>query len=500
METSATVIAVFVAYFLLVLLLGLYHRKGIATQEDFSVAGRKVSFWPMIGTVVGTNIGGGTLVAVTAGAYETGLTAAVPFLSAYAFTMVWALLFVRYINRIKQFTLPDFFALRFGERVRVPAAVFTMARSVVLTGMQILAMAGVMSVVLGWSMELSMVVSVLVTVVYCLMGGMRSVIVTDGVQTILQTIGPIVLVIALFADVGTAPLTQPSVAGTWNPAATGWGVFFGVIAASGPYYFIYQPMWQRAYAAKDERTAFRGMTIGTLLSFASLLLPVLVGVLARDMVPDSVAPEQALSFLYLNQMPTWVGALFAVSLVGSIMSVLDSMVLDATANFVRDIYQKRMGVNDQARLVRGARLCTIAVCGIGLLLAFTIPDLSQLFVLGNGVATGGLFVVAVAAWLSRRATTTGAWWAIVGGGTATVAVAVASWVVNGDPAAGFLGITPVYAAFLVGAAALIIGSLLSKPDRTADPDATHMASQRSSTAAEPPAAHAPQPNREEGHQ
>ncbi|MQA06325.1 MAG: hypothetical protein GEV07_27615 [Streptosporangiales bacterium] len=214
------------------------------------------------------------------------------------------------------------------------------------------------------------------------------------------------------------------------------------------------------------------MTIGTALSFVSLLLPVLIGVLARAAVPEGTDPAQALPYLYLEQMPTWVGALFAVSLVGAIMSVLDSMVLDATANFVRDIYQRRGGVTDQAKLVRAARLCTVVVCGIGLLLAFTIPDLNQLFVLGNGVATGGLFVVAAAAWLSRRATTTGAWWAIVGGGSATVAVAVASWVVNGDAALGFFGITPVYAAFGVAAIAIVVGSLVSRPDPTADPEAT----------------------------
>jgi solute:Na+ symporter, SSS family len=471
-ETSVVVVVAFVAYFAAVLGLGLYHRRDISTQEDFSVAGRKVSFWPLVGTVVGTNIGGGTLIAVTAGAFETGISAALPFLSAYGFVMVWALLFVRYVNRLRQYTLPDFFALRFGERVRVPAALFTMSRSVILTGMQILAMAGVMSVVLGWSLGLSMIVSVVVTVAYCLMGGMRSVIVTDGLQTILQTIGPIVLLAILLRQVGTDPLTQPTVRDTWNVASAGWGVFFGVVAASGPYYFIYQPMWQRAYAAKDERTAHRGMVVGTILSFLSLLLPVMIGVLARAVVPADVAPAQALPHLYLQQMPTWAGALFAVSLVGAIMSVLDSMVLDATANFVRDIYQKRMRVLDEGKLVRAGRICTVVVCALGLMMAFAVTDLSQLFVLGNGLATGGLFVVAVAAWLSRRATATGAFWAIVAGGVATVACAAASWVVHGDAAQGFYGFTPVYAAFVVGTAAIVLGSWRSGQSPGENPEAT----------------------------
>lgn len=474
MQGSPLVVTVFVAYFVFVIALGFWHRRDITTQDDFSVAGRKVTFWPLVGTVVGTNIGGGTLIAVTAGAFETGLSAALPFLSAYIFVMIWALLFARYINRIRQFTLPDFFVMRFGERVRVPAALFTISRSVILTGMQILAMAGVMSVVLGWGMNVSMIVSVLVTLLYCLLGGMRSVIVTDGLQTILQTIGPVVLVAILLGEVGTDPLTNPSVPQTWDVAALGWGAFFGVVAASGPYYFIYQPMWQRAYSAKDEDTAHRGMILGTVLSFLSLLLPILVGVLARPVVPGDIEPAQALTFLYLEHLPDWAGALFAVSLVGAVMSVLDSMVLDATANFVRDIYQKRLGVQDEARLVLAARVATIVVCAVGLAMAMAVPDLGQLFVLGNGLATGGLFIVAVAAWFSRRATATGAWATVIFGGTATAAVAVASWAVHGTPETGFAGITPVYAGFIVGAAAMVIGSWLTTHEAGEDLESTHI--------------------------
>lgn len=486
METSAVIIVVFIAYFIAVLLLGLYHRRDISTQDDFSVAGRKVSFWPLVGTVVGTNIGGGTLIAITAGAFETGLSAALPFLSAYVFTMIWALLFVRYIHRIRQFTLPDFLALRFGERIRVLAALFTMSRAVILTGMQILAMGGVMSVVLGWSVGLSMIVSTVVTAAYCLMGGMRSVIVTDGLQTILQTIGPIILIVFLLSRTGVAPLTNPSVPDTWNIATAGWGVFLGIIAASGPYYFIYQPMWQRAYSAKDEQTAHSGMVVGTILSFVSVLLPIFIGVLGRGVVPGNVEPAQALPFLYLQELPTWAGALFAVSLVGAIMSVLDSMVLDATANFVRDIYQKRFGVVDEAKLVRGGRICTVVVCGIGLLMAFAVTDLGQLFVLGNGVATGGIFIVALAAWLSKRSTANGAFWAIAAGGTATIVVACASWVVYGDPSLGFYGIVPVYAGFIAGTIAIVIGSWRSDHSPDEKPEATLYSERRRTQISEGP--------------
>lgn len=477
MGGSVYVIIAFVAYFGGILGLGAYHSRKVKNEEDFLVSGRNVGFWLMLGTIVGTNVGGGTMLAITAGSYTDGISSLWPFLSAYFFILIWALLFVRYVNRIKQFTLPDFLVLRFGERVRVPSALFTMLRSIVLAGLQILAMASVMSVVLGWSLNLSMAVAFAVTVVYCLLGGLYSVIITDFIQTILQTVGPLILLILVISAAGgfgeifsAATEANPDAFNLFSP---GGGVILGLIAASGPYYFVYQPMWQRAYAAKDENTAYKSMVWGTLLSFATVLLPVGIGISATVVAPDNLAGSEVLPYLYLERFPPLVGAIFAVSLVGAIMSVLDSMVLDGTANFVRDIYQKNINPQaTQARLVTMGRISVVVISALGLLMAILLPDLILLFVLANALAAGGLVIPAFAAWISQRATGTGAFWSIVGGGLGTILWAAASWITQGSPEQPIFGINAVYVGFFVGALLMILLSWMTPHSETENPDAT----------------------------
>jgi SSS family solute:Na+ symporter len=477
MDVSIYVVAVFIAYFAAVLALGAYHARSVSNAEDFLVSGRNVGFWLLLGTILGTNVGGGTMVALTAGAYSDGVSALWPFLSAYLFIFVWALLFVRYVNRIRQFTLPDFLVLRFGERVRVPAAIFTMIRAIVLTGLQILAMASVMSVVLDLSLGLSMAISFGVTVVYCLLGGLYSVIVTDAVQTVLQTVGPIMLLVLVLSQVGNlgevfsaSPGFNPE---AWNLLSPGWGVVLGLIAASGPYYLVYQPMWQRAYAARDEDTAYKSMLWGTVLSFVTVLIPIVLGIAANAVVPEGTEPSQVLPFLYLQQFPPLVGALFAVSLVGAIMSVLDSMVLDGTANLVRDVYQRKINPNATERqMVRVGRMAVVLISTLGLAMAIALPNLILLFVLANALAAGGLVIPAIAAWVSREATSSGAFWSIVGGGVATIGWSLAGWVAEGTPEQPFLGINAIYVGFAVGALLLVAVSALTPHSSDENADAT----------------------------
>ncbi|REC95325.1 sodium:solute symporter family protein [Kushneria indalinina] len=477
MGITAYVVPVLVVYFALILGLGYYHSRKIENSEDFLVSGRNTGFWVLAGTIVGTNVGGGTMIGISAEAYRSGVSAIWPVLPSLIFIGLWTFLFVRYINRIRQVTLPDFLVLRFGERVRVPAAIFTMLRSIVLTGMQILAMASVVSTVLGWSMTASIIFSFVVTVGYCLLGGLHTVMVTDAIQTVIQTLGPLLIVTLIvfgLTQSGTlsdqAATLDPSMWNVWEP---GWVVILGFIAASGPYYLIYQPMWQRVYAARDENTAVKSMAWGTVFSFLTVLLPITIGILAHLVAPADMDPNRILPWLYLEYFPPLVGSFFAVSLIAAIMSVLDSMVLDGSANLVRDIYQKRLNPRASERqLIRMGRVSILIISTLGLLMALALPNLIVLWVFANALAAGGIVVPALAAWFFKRATSRGAFWAIVGGGVGTAFWGGVNWVMTGDPGTPWLGISPVYVGFVISTALLIIISRNTPHGPDENPEST----------------------------
>ncbi|WP_040978426.1 sodium:solute symporter family protein [Oceanobacillus jeddahense] len=477
MSITAYIIPMFIIYFAFIIILGFYHSKGIKNSDDFLVDGRKTGFWVLVGTIVGTNVGGGTMIGMTGEAYQMGVSALWPILPMIVFVLIWTFLFVKYINRIRQVTLPDFLVLRFGESVRIPSALLTMLRSIVMTGMQILAMASIISATLGWDTSASLAFSFIVTVVYCILGGMHTVMVTDAIQTVIQTIGPLlilgILLYSLTVSGSVSQVTSEIDPSFWNLWEPGWVVIFGFIAASGPYYLVYQPMWQRVYSAKDESTAFKSMLWGTIFSFITCLLPVAIGILANAVAPSGIAPDSVLPWMYLEYFPPLIGSFFAVSLIAAIMSVLDSMVLDGSANLVRDVYQKRINPDaTNKQLVFMGRIAVVIISTIGLLLAIALPNLIVLWVFANTLAAGGIVIPALAAWFFKKATAKGAFWSIVLGGTGTLGWGLINWWATGSPDTPYFGIHPVYVGFVLSLLALILFSMNSPHSPEENPEAT----------------------------
>ena len=95
---------VFIAvYFAIIELIGYYYSKRMKSMDDFLMAGRNLGTWVLVGTIVGTNIGGGTVMGLTGAGTTQGLSGVWTGLFAYIFIFIWAILFAKYTNRIKQY-------------------------------------------------------------------------------------------------------------------------------------------------------------------------------------------------------------------------------------------------------------------------------------------------------------------------------------------------------------------------------------------------------------
>lgn len=99
----------------------------IKTYDDYNVAGRNVSIIPLILTMMGTAIGGSTILGFTTSGYLLGLGRSWEILPAYivvAFLIIFMLKPIRSIGaRYSMVTIPDYTALRYGEGARVPSAI-----------------------------------------------------------------------------------------------------------------------------------------------------------------------------------------------------------------------------------------------------------------------------------------------------------------------------------------------------------------------------------------
>ncbi|HKV82122.1 MAG TPA: hypothetical protein VJP02_28495, partial [Candidatus Sulfotelmatobacter sp.] len=195
-------------YFALVLAIGFYLKRRSATGEDFFLAGREMTAWIAGLSFLSANLGALELMGWAASSYEYGILAT----HAYWIGAIPAMLFLGvfmmpfyYIS--KTHSVPGYLKLRFGESSRSLAAISFAFMTVLMSGINMYAMALIMKVVLGWNMNFSIWVSALTVAIYVALGGLRSAIFNEVLQFVLIWAGALLIpILGLIEAGGWGPL------------------------------------------------------------------------------------------------------------------------------------------------------------------------------------------------------------------------------------------------------------------------------------------------------
>ncbi|HVA64906.1 MAG TPA: hypothetical protein VNF74_14365, partial [Terriglobales bacterium] len=149
-------IAIIALYFALVLGIGFYLKGQTETGEDFFLAGREMSAWIAGLSFLSANLGALELMGWAASAYEYGILATHWYWIGAIPAMVFlGLVMMPFYYISKTHSVPGYLKLRFGEPSRALAAVSFAAMTVLVSGINMYAMALVMQVVLGWDLHFS---------------------------------------------------------------------------------------------------------------------------------------------------------------------------------------------------------------------------------------------------------------------------------------------------------------------------------------------------------
>src|ERR1700749_4984045 len=149
-------IAVIAIYFVMVIWIGFYLKGMSNTSEEFFMAGREMTAWIAGLSFVSANLGSLELMGWAGSAYQYGILAAhwywVGAIPAMLFLGIVMMPFY-YIS--KTHSVPGYLQLRFGEGARGLAAISFGAMTILMSGVNMYAMAVVMQTVLGWNMTRS---------------------------------------------------------------------------------------------------------------------------------------------------------------------------------------------------------------------------------------------------------------------------------------------------------------------------------------------------------
>src|SRR5512143_2135262 len=304
---------IIVFYFALVLAIGIYLKRQANTGEDFFMAGREMTAWVAGLAFLSANLGSLELMGWAGNAYKYGILAAHWYwIGAIPAMIFLALVMIPFYHICKTHSVPGYLKLRYGEPSRALSAISFGFMTVLMSGINMYAMAVVMRVVLGWDIHFSIWVSSLTVVVYVALGGLRSAIFNEVLQFFLIWAGALLIPILGLIEAGgwdglkariAARLAEQGVANpgaythlwstlgdfTKNPMGIDWiGIVFGLGAViSMGYWTTDFLVVQRVLAAKDLRSAELAPIIGAVFKMAVPFIVILPGLLGLALLRDS---------------------------------------------------------------------------------------------------------------------------------------------------------------------------------------------------------------------
>jgi SSS family solute:Na+ symporter len=305
-------LVIIVFYFALVLAIGLYLKGQANTGEDFFMAGREMTAWVAGLAFLSANLGSLELMGWAGNTYKYGILAAHWYwIGAIPAMLFLALVMMPFYHICKTHSVPGYLRLRFGVGAQALSSISFALMTVLMSGINMYAMAVVMKVVLGWDINFSIFISSVTVAIYVALGGLRSAIFNEVLQFFLIWAGALLIPILGLVEAGgwtglkakiLQNLTEQHVANpgaythawstlgnfTDNPMGINWvGIVFGLGAViSMGYWTTDFLVVQRVLAAKDLRSAKLAPIIGAAFKMMVPFIVILPGLLGLALLRD----------------------------------------------------------------------------------------------------------------------------------------------------------------------------------------------------------------------
>jgi SSS family solute:Na+ symporter len=453
-------LAIIAIYFLAVLLIGFYLKRFAKTGEDFFLAGREMTAWVAGLAFVSANLGSLELLGWAGSAYQYGILAAhwywIGAIPAMVFLGIVMMPFY-YIS--KTHSVPGYLKLRYGSAASGLSAVTFAIMTVLMSGVNMYAMAVVMKVVLGWNINFSIWVSSMTVGLYVAAGGLFSAIFNEVLQFFLIWFGALLIPILGLIETGgwkgMVARIQQNFPGQdythlWgplgrfqdNPMGMHWtGIVFGLGAVQAMGYWTTDFLVvQRVLSAKDMRSAKMAPIIGSFFKMAVPFIVILPGLLGLAVLPMHLVPASSLQsgqYSYNEVLPLMLArycgpgllGLGITALVAGFMAGMAGNVSAFATVWTYDIYRPflRKTAPDQHYVSMG-RWCTM----IGLVISIGTAYLAMGFasIMDYVQALFGFFIAplfgtVLLGMLWKRVSRAAGFWGLLAGTLSSIGMFVA---------------------------------------------------------------------------
>jgi solute:Na+ symporter, SSS family len=390
-----TVLLVLIVYVGLQLALGVWVSRRVSSQQDYLLGGRSLGLVLCGASMFATWFGAETCVGAAGEVYQHGLGAisADPF--GYGVCLILFGLFIAAELRRRGYTtLADLFGDRFSPLVERVVAVILLPGSVLWAAAQIRAFGQVFaSASDGLDPALGVTLAAGVTLLYTASGGLLADVYTDLLQGVVLVITLLALAVITVGMVGSIDgvLASASASASADTELGGfetlneWAV---PIAGS----LFTQEVISRAVASRTTQIARRAALLAGVVYLILGTIPVLLGLIARKLLPYTVDSEQVLPLLSRHLFGELGFVVLAGTLVSAILSTVDSCLLACGALIMQNLVGERArGMSERGRL-RLTRLCVVGLGGVAYVLALYGSSVHGLVEESSALGSAGLFV------------------------------------------------------------------------------------------------------------
>ncbi len=463
---SAVDVAIIVFYFGLVLAIGWYLKGRANTGEDFFMAGREMTAWVAGLSFLSANLGALELMGWAGSAYQYGILATHWYwIGAIPAMLFLALVMMPFYYISKTHSVPGYLKLRFGEPARALSAVSFGFMTVLMSGVNMFAMAKVMQIVLGWDINFSIWVSSLTVAIYVTLGGLRSAIFNEVLQFFLIWAGALLIPILGLYEAGGWTNLKLQIAHNFsaqyvhlwsglghfstNPMGIHWtGIVFGLGAVlSMGYWTTDFLVVQRILAAKDIRSAEMAPIIGAGFKMLVPFIVILPGLLGLAVLPIHLTGESeavAGGHTYNDVLPLMLArycgpgllGLGITALIAGFMSGMAGNVSAFTTVWTYDIYRPLINPRgSDHHYVNMGRWTTIVGVLISVGTAYLVMQFASIMDYVQALFSffiAPLFGTVLLGMLWKRATGPGGFWGLLCGTLSSIGMW--GWV-KADPTA-----------------------------------------------------------------
>ena len=427
-------------------------RQKEESSDDYFLAGRGAGWLAIGASIFASNIGSEHLIGLAGAGASSGMAMAHWEIQGWMILILgWA--FVPFYSRSMVLTMPEFLEKRYNPQSRTILSMISLI-SYVLTKVAVTVYAGglVFQKVFGietlWGIDffwISAIGLVLITALYTVLGGMKSVLYTSVLQTPILLLGSLIIValglkelggwnemmkVVRGVEVNSYGDTMGNLIRSNNDTSYPWlGVLIGSSVIGFWYWCTDQFIVQRVLSGRDQQQARRGAIFGAYLKLTPVFLFLIPGMIAFALAKKHIEiggsiftlaePDAAFPRLVATLLPAGIKGLVVCGILAALMSSLASLFNSSAMLFTIDFYQKLKPNSSQEKLVSVGRIATVVIVILGILWIPIMKSIGNVLynylqdvqsVLAPGIASAFLLGI-----LWKRATALGGMWGLLSG-------------------------------------------------------------------------------------